>query len=62
MSEKKLLKSLRGFDIYGHEIEVNYQGDSQYRTLLGAMCTLAIYSLILFNGISLFRAFRDGSK
>ena len=62
MSVKKLMKMVSGFDIYGHPIEINYKGDNQYRTLLGAFCTLAVYGLIMFNAISLFQAFRDDSK
>ena len=62
MSVKKLMRMFSGFDIYGHPIEVIYKGDSQYRTLLGALCTLAVYGLIIFNAISLFQAFRNDSK
>ena len=54
MSTTKIVKMLTGFDIYGHPIEIKYKGDSQYRTLLGSFCTIAVYGLIIFNATSLF--------
>ena len=59
---KKLAKLVAQQDIYGHPIQVNYQGDDTYKTYLGAFVTLAIYGLIFFNSMTLFEAFRDGSK
>ena len=62
MSVNKLTRMFSGFDIYGHPIEITYKGGSQYKTVLGALCTLAVYGLIMFNAISLSQAFRDDSK
>ena len=62
MSLKKIVKLFSSIDIYGHQIEVNYKGHSSYRTFLGALFTLAVYSLICFNSFGLIKAFKDGTK
>ena len=40
-------------DIFGHVIGVHYRGRNAYKTLLGALCTLATYILITINLVTL---------
>ena len=44
---------LTKFDIYGHRIGVNHQGQEVYNTKLGSLLTLFTYVLILTNSIKL---------
>ena len=47
------LAFLRSKDIFGHPIQVNYLGDQTYKTNLGAVCTLVIYTLAVLNIVTL---------
>ena len=49
-------------DIYGHPISVHYKGSDSYKTVLGALCTVATYVLIAVNFVTLLTAFNDGSN
>ncbi len=49
-------------DIYGHPISVHYKGSESYKTLLGALCTVATYVLIGINLFTLLTTFNDGSN
>ena len=44
-----MLAYLKNFDIFGHQVSVNYKGDSALKTGLGAFVTLAFYILALIN-------------
>ena len=44
-----MLAYLKNFDIFGHQVSVNYKGDSALKTGLGAFVTLAYYILALIN-------------
>ena len=48
--------------MYGHVIGVHYRGSGSYQTKLGAFVTLATYVLMIINMVTLFIAFKDGSK
>ena len=37
----------RRFDIFGHQISLNYRGSSQYRTCFGAVVTTALMLVML---------------
>ena len=52
---------LKGFDIYGQSIGVNYRGDGMYRTHLGGILSVATLVLILVNALELLTAFTDHS-
>ena len=46
---------LQGFDSFGHKIDVNYNGQSSYKTLLGGILTIGMYiltSILVFNSVS----------
>ena len=58
----KLVDHLVGYDIYGHQVGINYRGDNFYRTKLGTFFTLVTYVLIIFNVLSSIQAFYDGSR
>ena len=58
----KLEEFLVNLDIFGHQVAVNYKGNSVYQTHLGAVCTLIKYILIAVNFITISTAYRDGSK
>ena len=59
---KKLQRLIVDQDIFGHVIGVHYRGRDAYKTLLGALCTLATYVLVTINLVSLVGAFIDGSN
>ena len=58
----KLADYLVSWDIYGHQLGVNYRGSGAYQTKMGAFCTLIMTILIMFNLTNLVVAFFDGSK
>ena len=37
----------RRFDIFGHQISLNYRGSNQYRTCFGALVTSALILVML---------------
>ena len=51
-----------GLDIFGHPIGVHYRGSDTYKTWLGALCTFAVYVLMLVNIIQLSGALADTSR
>ena len=59
---KRCGKKLVEFDRYGHQVGVHFKGSGTYNTKLGAIMTLATYTLVLINMVSLLIAFFDSSK
>lgn len=51
-NSKKFLNYVRGFDRFGHEVKVSYQGSEYYKTMLGSIVTFAVYTLVLINLIT----------
>ena len=49
-------------DMFGQPVTVNFKGSDVYKTKLGAFLSLATYSLIIFNLVSLIQSFFDGSR
>ena len=43
-----LLGRVRSFDIFGEPVGLNYKGDSNFKTLLGAFFSILLQSFILF--------------
>ena len=62
MKESFIEKYFVRWDIFGHKIGVHYKGKDTYQTRLGALFTLAVYSLMLVNLFQLMTAFLDGSN
>ena len=58
----KLVDLIVNQDIFGHEIKVNYRNSDTFKTSLGALCTIATYTLIIINFVTLLTAFIDGSN
>ena len=60
------LKKLEAFvldrDIYGHKIEVHYQGKSSYNTWLGFACSVFIYGIVFQSMIVLGTDFINFSR
>ena len=51
----KLLKQADGF---GHPIEVNYKGETSYKTVCGGLLTLVVYIVtMIISFLSTLRAF-----
>ena len=50
---------LKWFDIYGHQISVNYKGDGMFKTNFGGLLSLATIVLIIVNTVSLTTQFVD---
>ena len=46
-------KFLRSQDIYGHKIGVHYDGESELKTRLGGLVTLATYVFVIINTFNL---------
>ena len=49
----KISESLLSLDRYGHKVEMHYKGKPEYRTLLGSLVTIATYTLVLINALSI---------
>ena len=62
MTTKGLAKFIKDRDIYGLPIKVLYRGEDQYKTKLGAFCTLATYILALINLLELIQVFFNGNR
>ena len=56
-----LFKFLVGRDIYGHQINVNCEGEDKHKTGFGAVLTLATYVLIMINLVNKLTEFGDRS-
>ena len=50
---------LKWFDIYGHQVSVNYKGDGMFKTKFGGLLFLATIVLIIVNTVSLTTQFVD---
>ena len=46
-------KFLRSQDIYGHKIGVHYDGESEFKTRLGGLATIATYVLVIIYTFNL---------
>ena len=57
-----LSQFIRGRDIFGHKIGVNFRGNETFQTLLGSLFTLTFYTFAAINFVQLSTAFMDGSK
>ena len=44
-------------DRFGYEVEMHFEGSSQFRTLFGASITLFVYVLILINALNIVSDF-----
>ena len=42
---KRLFDAIWGLDIFGHPITVFYKGEDTYKTKLGTLCTLMVWTL-----------------
>ena len=46
---RRYLQKMTGFDLFGHDIGVNYQGSGTYNTYLSAVVSVITLSLIVIN-------------
>lgn len=49
----KISESLLSLDRFGYKVEMHYKGKPVYRTLLGSLVTVATYTLVLINALSI---------
>ena len=49
-------------DIFGHPITVNYKGEDNFKTRLGALCTIAFFVLSIVNLTAVIPAYNNNSK
>ena len=42
-----LIALVRGLDIFGHPITVNFRGSQTHKSILGALCTLTVYAITI---------------
>ena len=52
---KRLLKTLRSFDAYGHPIQLQYKSETEYKSSLGGICTILSYGLVFAYFIYLLK-------
>ena len=53
---------LRSLDMFGYKPELTIEGETAHTTIVGAICSLMVYAMILFNTVQLATAYSDGSK
>lgn len=58
----KFCKFILRFDAFGHPIAVHYDGEDRYKTRFGAVVSLVVLALIIFNLANLASVFMDGSR
>ena len=44
---KKVTNTIEKFDIYGQQIQLNYKGETSYKTFSGAILTFLTYAFIV---------------
>ncbi len=44
---------IKNLDIFGHKIEMHFEGSSQYKTIFGACVTLFVYVLVIINTMNI---------
>ena len=49
----KIGESLLSLDRFGYKVEMHYKGKPVYRTLLVSLVTVATYTLVLINALSI---------
>jgi len=49
----KLGKLFRSFDRFGEAIQMNYKGETKFKTSCGAIATLIVYVLIFINTMNI---------
>ncbi len=59
---QRFVDFLVDFDIFGQPIGVNYKGKDVFKTKIGALITLMVYIVIIFNFVSLSQDFMNNSK
>ena len=50
-------KFVTDWDIFGHQVNISYLGNSSYKTKFGAFVTLLLYSIMIANMVILIMAF-----
>ena len=57
-----MLKLLKNMDIYRRPVGINLDGEGTYKTKLGAICTIAAYTIILAFAVMTGIKFVTGDK
>ena len=47
-------KKFLNLDRFGHEVNLNYKGQSEFKTLVGSVVTLLTYTVIIINALAIF--------
>ena len=50
---KNLTSLLQQIDRFGHKVSLHYQGDSDFKTVFGALVTVMVYTLIMINAVTI---------
>lgn len=58
---RSFVSATQSLDLFGHEPKLLYRGQTAYTTVPGALCSLALYTLMLIHLIQLLVRFADGS-
>ena len=49
------IKLVKSVDVFGESVSLNYKGDSEYKTMAGAIITIIIKSFMVVYGVTHFR-------
>ena len=58
----KYFANMKGCDMFGHPISVNYKGSDHYPTFVGTFVSIVIMVLMAINFITLTSEFMTGRK
>ena len=61
-STHKYMQNLKGFDLFGHIVSMNYKENSAYNTYLSSFLSIISICLMVSNLVLLCIAFKNGEK
>jgi len=54
MAKKTIFEKVRSLDIFGADVDLNYQGSASYKTIGGAICTVLFYTgILIYSGMQI---------
>ena len=59
---RSFVVGLRSLDMFGYKPELSIGGEPAHTTIVGAICSLLVYAIIIFNTAQLAISYNDGSK
>ena len=59
---RSFVMGLRSLDMFGFKPELSIEGEPAHTTIVGSICSLMVYAMIIFNTAQLSIKYSDGSK